>query len=47
MKADASTHTVVVRFEDTVTNLEAITDALNKVGYTVGEAKEVKQKTEN
>ena len=40
-------HTLTVRFEDTMTDLDAITDALNKVGYTVGEAEEIKQKTEN
>ena len=43
MKADSSTHTVTVRFEDTVTSLVAITEALNKVGYTVGEAEEIKE----
>jgi copper chaperone CopZ len=41
VKADSSTHTVTVRFEDTVADLETITKALNDVGYTVGEAKEL------
>ncbi len=37
VKADASSHMVSVTFEDTASNLEAITQALNDVGYTVGE----------
>jgi copper chaperone CopZ len=37
VKTDVPSHTVAVRFEDTVTNLETITQALNDVGYTVGE----------
>jgi len=41
VKTDIATHTLTVRFEDTVTDLEAITQALNKVGYTVGEVEEL------
>jgi copper chaperone CopZ len=41
VKADASSHTVRVTFEDTVTNLEAITQALNDTGYTVGEPEKI------
>jgi copper chaperone CopZ len=37
VKADASSHMVSVTFEDTASNLESITQALNDVGYTVGE----------
>jgi copper chaperone CopZ len=43
VKTDVSAHTLTVRFEDTSTNLESITQALNKVGYTVGEAEEIKE----
>ena len=43
MKADITSHTLTVRFEDTVTGLDALTEALNKVGYTVGEAEEIKE----
>jgi len=34
---------LTVRFEDTVTNLDTITKALNDVGYTVGEVEEIKE----
>ena len=37
VKGDASSHMVSVTFEDTANNLEAITQALNDAGYTVGE----------
>jgi copper chaperone CopZ len=43
VKADASSHMVSVTFEDTANNLESITQALNDVGYTVGEPEEMDQ----
>jgi copper chaperone CopZ len=43
VKTDIQSHTLTVSFEDTLTDLEAITDALNDVGYTVGEAEELKE----
>ena len=43
VKTDVPSHTLTVRFEDTSTNLEAITQALNKVGYTVGEPEKMKE----
>ncbi|MDF1526818.1 MAG: hypothetical protein RRA15_08260 [bacterium] len=43
MKADITSHTLTVRFEDTGADLEMTTKALNDVGYTVGEAEEIKE----
>jgi hypothetical protein len=34
---------MTVHFEDTMTSLEVIIQALNKVGYTVGEPEEIKE----
>jgi copper chaperone CopZ len=41
VKASLSDHTITVSFEDIWTDLEEIIEALNKGGYTVGEAKEI------
>jgi copper chaperone CopZ len=41
VKTNITSHTLTVRFEDTVTGLDAITEALNIVGYTVGEVEEL------
>jgi len=43
VNASISDHTLTVSFEDTVAGLEEITKALNKVGYTVGEAKKIRK----